>query len=232
VVVAIGGGTYFYVTNLTPQNISDNKADNPKISEMSNKTESQDLVKPKYKTYTISDQTTTDSVKVRLSSGNDVEIPVYSKDDVHSADIADINFDGYEDVMITQQAGAYNESTSLYVYDQKTDTFGPYLTFPSNTETGLASVQFDSQKRKLTSFFKGRGVGDIYNLETYTFISGKWQLLSVENRDIIRSDSQYYILTVVSYVDGQETSKKNTYYKYDFDTEEFVDVDKSEALKN
>jgi hypothetical protein len=101
----------------------------------------------------------------------------------------DINFDGVQDVRIDLSMGAYNMGTDFYVQDKNTRKFKPYsvtgFAEPEEYDVfpGLGGVTFDAESRTLKSFFKGRGVGDIYSHDTYQFIDGAWRLITKEFQD-------------------------------------------------
>lgn len=86
----------------------------------------------------------------------------------------DINFDGAKDLIILSSSGAYNESFNYYLYDTKTKTFTkkPVLADAMNSS-------FDAVTKTINTFNKGRGLGDIYIAETYTF-NGEGYSLSKE----------------------------------------------------
>jgi hypothetical protein len=125
----------------------------------------------------------------------------------------DINFDGVQDVRVDLSMGAYNMGTDFYIQDPKTRTFAYYnLTRRDmNTEgdifPGLGFVSVDTETKTLSSYFKGRGVGDIFTNEQYRFVDGAWHIASREFQDNYEVKwmsygdgwSPYYINEVIDY---------------------------------
>lgn len=127
----------------------------------------------------------------------------------------DINFDGVQDVRIDLSMGAYNMGADFYIQNPKTQTFTRYNLTGRNPDEegdifpGLGFVTIDEETRMLKSFFKGRGLGDIYAVETYKFVTetGNWVIVEREVQDtyFVPGASEgdgwgpYYINKVVDY---------------------------------
>lgn len=175
--------------------------------------------------------TTTISRDVELGQAQDISI-------------VDINYDNKDDVMVVDTAGAYNLSTTFYMFDESTKKFVVYDGFKkaSGAEDdyfNLGSVNLDLENKKIKSFFKGRGLGDMYSLVEYSFVDGAWYESKSEVQDVLNYDSfestqWYYYKTIVEYKPGHATtSEKTTYYvqKADGDIGELVEVPRTELVK-
>lgn len=158
----------------------------------------------------------------------------------------DINFDGVQDVLADISLGAYNMGADFYVQDPKTRTFtrfeltgkkadDGYEAFP-----GLGFVTINEKERTLESYFKGRGLGDIYTIEIYSFADGAWSLSSRESQDIyvipgISGDDgwgPYYVNEVVDYTKNPPATT-TTYLKLNEEQGEyaFEKIEKPRAKK-
>ncbi len=125
----------------------------------------------------------------------------------------DINFDGVQDVRVDLSMGAYNMGTDFYIQDPKTRTFAYYnltgrdMGAEGDIFPGLGFVGVDLETKTLSSYFKGRGLGDIFTNEQYHFTDGAWHMTSrefqdnYEVKDLSYGDgwSPYYINEVVDY---------------------------------
>jgi hypothetical protein len=158
--------------------------------------------------------------------------------------IVDINYDNKDDVMVVDTAGAYNLSTTFYTFNEATKKFVEYDGFKkaSGAEDeyfDLGAVNLDLENRKITSFFKGRGLGDMYSLVEYSFVNNAWyesksEVQDVLNYDLYESSKWYYYRTIVEYKPSHATtSEKTTYYvqKADGDIGELVEVPRAELVK-
>ena len=95
--------------------------------------------------------------------------------------VVDINYDGRDDIEIIVSAGAYNAMSYFYTFDISKNTFVEYL-----KRDGYVTI--DAQKKELRTFFKGRGIGDLYSKELYTFVNNTWELRQQEIQDIANYD--------------------------------------------
>lgn len=93
-------------------------------------------------------------------------------------EIKDITNDGYPDLKVLTNAGAYNYSYSYYIYDPKTHTFttSPVLRDIVNPEEDIAAGT-------ISYFNKGRGMADYYTSGTYTLKNGTYILTKEESQD-------------------------------------------------
>jgi hypothetical protein len=89
----------------------------------------------------------------------------------------DINFDGYKDITIRSNSGAYNFTFDYYVYNQSTGFFD------KDPIVSAVNPVFDLNAKTITSHSLGRGVGDIYFDEVYHFEDGKYVLIKTENQN-------------------------------------------------
>lgn len=149
--------------------------------------------------------------------------------------IVDINFDGRDDIEIVVSAGAYNAASYFYVFDVSKNTFVEYM-----KRDGYVTI--DADKKELSTFFKGRGIGDLYSKELYTFKNNTWELRQQEVQDTANSDmmirddggAMYYVRTVTDFENGTSSKKSVTYYKLEHpadDYGDFVEVQKSELVQ-
>lgn len=163
---------------------------------------------------------------------------------IQDVSIVDINYDGKDDILVSTVAGAYNLSTVFYIFDDVQKKFTEYTGFKDalNIEEDyivLGAVDFKKEDKKLTSFFKGRGLGDMYTLVEFSFLNGTWyqsksEIQDVLNYDAFDSTSWYYYRTIVEYDSNHATtSEKTTYYvqKADGDVGELIEVPKKELVK-
>ncbi len=131
-----------------------------------------------------------------------------------SFDFEDVTFDGYKDLVIQTAAGAYNFTHAYFAYNPKTKTFNTVPVVEATNES------FDPIKKQMVSFFKGRGIGDIYTEETYEFRNGKYVLIMDFDQSTVdngRDDNINPMYTQVTrkLIDGKmvEVEKKSISYK-------------------
>ncbi len=158
----------------------------------------------------------------------------------------DINFDGVQDVRVDLSMGAYNIGTDFYIQDSKTRTFAYYnltgrdMSAEGDIFPGLGFVGVDLETKTLSSYFKGRGVGDIFTNEQYRFTDGAWYMTSREFqdnydvKDVSYGDgwSPYYINEVVDYTKNPPATT-TTYLELKTvgDQFEFVKIEKPSGKK-
>ncbi len=190
--------------------------------------------------------TSTKTVDIDFPDGHTTQVPVYWGDYEGfvepSVEIVDVDFDGYDDVLVSYIIGAYNMATRFYAQDPDTREFHEYVIGPtvgdpeSDPFSGLGMVTFYPEKREIHSFWKGRGFGDMYSLDTYSFLNDAWVLTRSENQDWIgQPDSDYYIRKVTDYSKGK-SSTTSTYlkmqWKDDDSSFDLIEVSKEEAMKH
>ncbi len=192
--------------------------------------------------------TSTKTVGIDFPDGHTTQISVYWGDYEGfvepSVEIVDVDFDGYDDVLVSYIIGAYNMAARFYAQDPDTREFYAYDIGPTARSddpeadlfSGLGMTTFDPAKREIRSFWKGRGLGDMYSLDTYSFSNDAWVLTRSENQDWIgQPDSDYYIRKVTDYSSGK-ASTTNTYLKMlwgDANSSfELVEVSKEEAMRH
>ncbi len=121
----------------------------------------------------------------------------------------DVTFDGYKDIEALESAGAYNFTYSYYAFNPKTGVFDPT---PIVT---AVNGGFDPAARTITSFDKGRGIGDIYESDTYHFQNGRYVLVERDIQDV-RDQTNYdtslgYVYTVEKLINGKMSLVKKSY---------------------
>jgi hypothetical protein len=184
------------------------------------------------------------TIQVIYDNGATSTIPRDTPEGVQEVKVVDINFDDVDDIQVTEYAGAYNTITYFLVYDSARKVYEEYRAFrqalhlaDDDTYPGLGYVQFDSGSRVITSFFKGRGLGDLYEEETFSFVDGVWQLIKTETQDLLNyptssKETQYYIHTKTVFVDNATTSHSVIYLKpKDGDISNLVEVPLKEVKK-
>lgn len=146
----------------------------------------------------------------------------------------DINFDGLEDIQMQILIGAYNVGTEFYVQNPDTRDFEQYE-ISSDIAYGpeypvLGYVTVDTEKRILTNGSKGRGLGDIFLKELYTFTDGGWELSVREYQNFYtptdqptESGEQYYINTITDYGSNPPIVKKK-YLKLEEGADDFIEI--------
>jgi hypothetical protein len=151
--------------------------------------------------------------KISFSLGNDE----WLRNSLEYTEIVDINYDGYDDVMLVASAGAYNVYTYFMVFNLANKNFSEYEIFvkqSSEDSAGLGFVDFDKEGKKLKSFFKGRGIGDIYTENTYIFQDSSWNQATSVVQDLIDFDNpEYYFKTTSTIKNGTSTSDTVEYFK-------------------
>ena len=186
-------------------------------------------------------QERTDGIRVVYTSGSTTFVGYEPMDRVTDVEVVDINFDGHDDLQVSRVVGAYNGGTDFFVYDAKQETFSSYNPFTIDGSSTLGFTTFKPKERTLTTFFKGRGLGDIYVRHTFRFSDGVWRPVRTEEQDLLwrdmypdlyeQYDGRLYKRTIRSY-DTDETvaSSTVTYYK---STEggEYTKVDLSGMLQ-
>jgi hypothetical protein len=169
--------------------------------------------------------------KTDLSIADDVDLI----SDFLSAEIVDINFDGSDDIMMVSSMGAYNEYTHFLTFDPSTKKFIEYpfdKTEISEDTPGLAIVNFDKEHKTLTSFFKGRGLSDIYTQETYEFHNG-WHKTKEVTQDTVGEYSGYYTRKTSTIENGTSTKEVIQYFKLTSNDslDDMVEISKAELKK-
>jgi hypothetical protein len=116
----------------------------------------------------------------------------------------DVTFDGIPDVRVYEMGGAYQSSFRYYTLSTTTNTLKPVGGLPS-----LIDPDFDDGKKMITSFSKGRGLGDIYTLSQYSWNGAMYVLTREESQDE-NEDGESYVNTVKEMKNGklQVISKK------------------------
>ncbi|MEY2664756.1 MAG: hypothetical protein RIT04_564 [Candidatus Parcubacteria bacterium] len=110
--------------------------------------------------------------------------------------LKDVTYDGYPDLAVRYSAGAYNFFYDYYAYDPKTHNFSPdpivfdRLGMESDSVYGdnnvdIVNPEIDPINKTITSHMLGRGMGDIYQRETYQLTGKKYVLIKSESQNII-----------------------------------------------
>jgi len=91
----------------------------------------------------------------------------------------DVTYDGDKDIAILVSAGAYDFTYDYYAYDPGTGAYS------SDAILTATNPQIDPKARTITSDSLGRGLGDIYDAQTYQFGNGKYTLVREETQDTV-----------------------------------------------
>ena len=184
---------------------------------------------------------------ITFANGSVVKAPLYWEDwEFYNPwiEAIDVNFDGYDDLMLSHMTGAYNVGTRFYVQNPQTHAFTLYEidTRPHGTVGNpdpsdyneLSLAKFNKDTREIASFYKGRGLGDLYVVNTFKFSNGAWHLAEVEQQDSVGSldNTGYYFREIVRYDEKGKTATTTTYYKLVEGADgrsDFVEVTKAEA---
>lgn len=189
----------------------------------------------------ISEEQTT--LYVVYASGGTTTIAQDAMFSMLDASVVDVNYDNVDDIMVVVGAGAYNVSTYFLVLDEKKATYVEYAPFQRSGEGEdfegyvLGAVTFDPANRLITSFFKGRGLGDMYAVTQYLFKNGSWNITKTEVQDILNYGDavEYYFNTIVQYdADTLATTSEKTIYlktREGGDIGDLVEVPRSELQK-
>lgn len=127
--------------------------------------------------------------------------PLYMPDNM-ALRFQDVTFDGYKDLVVQTGAGAYNITYNYYAYNPETHTFeaAPLVT--------AVNPEFYPENKTIVSYNKYRGVGDMYEDETYEFQNGKYVLIHREVQEGIYDDEgniTSYKLTIEDLKNGKLT---------------------------
>jgi len=94
--------------------------------------------------------------------------------------LQDVTYDGYKDIAIQSSQGAYNWTFDYYAYDPVKKSFdcgAPLLEAVNPT--------VDTRDQTITSNDLGRGLGDMYLINTYAFEHGAYVKVADESQDIV-----------------------------------------------
>jgi hypothetical protein len=115
----------------------------------------------------------------------------------------DINYDGVADLQVHTDEAAYNTYYRYYMYDIKNKT---YILYPELAN--LASPFFDQKDKTITTFEKGRGMGDLYTKRVLSFENGTYVVTEIDQQSGI-DDKAYkanpklvYTHTIQKRIDG------------------------------
>ncbi len=92
--------------------------------------------------------------------------------------LKDVTYDGYQDIGLLVNYGAYNFDYEFFAYNPKTREFNIEPLFI------LTNPIFDTEKKTATSFSKGRGLADMYTTEIYQFNNGAYTPKTRISQDI------------------------------------------------
>lgn len=95
----------------------------------------------------------------------------------------DLNFDGYEDLMIITSHGVANAYADYWLYDPNARNFAPLGEYPVFT--------VDQAARRLKSYERGGSGGMIYESRQYAFLEGKLTVMRVEKQEAIEGSADF-----------------------------------------
>jgi hypothetical protein len=94
----------------------------------------------------------------------------------------DFTYDGYQDIALLIYAGAYNYTTAYFAYDPAKGTYA------SEQLLEAVNAGVDTDAREISSFSKGRGLGDIYTARRYHFEDGAYVLVYEEVQSMVSDE--------------------------------------------
>lgn len=114
--------------------------------------------------------------------------------------LQDVTFDGYKDIAVLTNQGAYNQSYDYYAFNPRNGVYDP------EPIVSATNPYFDPAARTITDFNKGRGIGDIYTANTYHFENGAYVLVERVKQDLKDQEnydsSAGYVLTDEKRING------------------------------
>lgn len=121
----------------------------------------------------------------------------------HAPNFEDITFDGYIDISVNEGCGAYQCDYAYYVYNPKVHAYD------TKSILSLTEVYFDKETKTINYHYKGRGLNDIFDEGTYTFVDKKYVLTEKVSQDVVDFDhlSKGYTRTTQNIVNGKMIKK-------------------------
>jgi hypothetical protein len=123
----------------------------------------------------------------------------------------DVTYDGYNDLVIKVNSGAYNFTYEFYAYNPVTHTFDekPLL------EAVNSSI--NKEDKTIMSYSKGRGLGDVYISEVFSFLNGSYILTMKITQDMVdwENPEKGYVNTVEEMENGTLVEKQRNYINYE-----------------
>jgi hypothetical protein len=158
-------------------------------------------------------------------------------------DVVDVNYDGNEDLYLSYVTGAYNAGSKFKVFSESQ---GKLIDYDSSNFIGgfpSDSARFNAEEKTLVTFYKSRGIGDLYSTSKYSFQNGKWYLTEEFKQDILdyREDARvealsgYYIQITQYYENGLKKSEERKFVKlieYPDNRVDYVEVSKDELISS
>jgi hypothetical protein len=125
--------------------------------------------------------------------------------------LKDVTFDGFSDIAVLTSPGAYNFGTTYYAYNPGAHTFD------SEPLLDVINEKINLEDRTITSFYKGRGLGDLYTTETYKFDNGKYILVKSVTQDSIDFGNleKGYTRITLELRSGKMVETKREYVSYE-----------------
>lgn len=175
------------------------------------------------------------TIVVTYSDGYVVKIDTNYTEPITDISTIDINFDGIDDIKAEILIGAYNVGTQFYIQDPNTREFEPYE-IASGPAYGpeyptLGFVTVDTENKVLTNSSKGRGLGDIFTEQVYTFTDDAlWEISTQEEQTFYTppgmsesNGEQYYLNEFTDYRTNPPTIRKK-YLKLEDGSNNFIEI--------
>jgi hypothetical protein len=106
----------------------------------------------------------------------------------------DINFDGYQDVLLVTEKGTANANAEYWLYDLQTKSFRYLSKYPL--------FKVDRAHKRLTTYERGGNAGLLYEAKAYEWRNGQLTLVREEKQDA-GEKPRTYRRTVRELVNGQ-----------------------------
>lgn len=115
---------------------------------------------------------------------------------------ADVNFDGYQDLMIITSRGVANAYAMYWLFDPASGQYRPLGNYPV--------FQLDAAGKKLKSYERGGSGGLIYDAKEYAFENGNLVLTHEEKQDATAKPDVFKKVTSERVNDAMKVVKTET----------------------
>lgn len=124
-----------------------------------------------------------------------------------SLSFGDLNGDGYQDMMVKTWTGAYNEGFDYWIYNKEARSHTK-----KGSLLGLVNAEFDPSAKTVTSYDKGRGMGDLYTKKVFGLDNGAYVLTEEVSQDFVQGKNDQYKRVTTLYKNGKILSTDTKYF--------------------
>lgn len=124
-----------------------------------------------------------------------------------SLSFGDLNGDGYLDMMVKTWTGAYNEGFDYWIYNKEARSYTK-----KGSLLGLVNAEFDPSAKTITSYDKGRGMGDLYTKKVFGLDNGAYVLTEEVTQDFVQGKNDQYQRVTTLYKNGKIVSTDTKYF--------------------